>query len=339
MKRLKRFALLGLLLLLVCLSGFLMANGKHPAGEQPVNRVIRIGVLRVPNDVTTARQTGLLKKTFEKRGYRAQFVTFDSGVDANKALMSNSIDVATMGDTNAVVAMAAHLPAKLVWVNDVIGSNEQLVVQKSSGIHHWQDLKGKKIATPFASTSHYSLMMLLKKHHLLGKVDLVDMQTEEIVAAWHRGDIDGAYTWEPSLSNLNQRVKLADSQNLARQGRLTANVTLASNRFIKQHPQVLRAFVNCLARIHDDYRHDPQMVYRSTAANLKLSPQATKKQIGTARWVPSRQMAAFTDTTFTKQFYAACQFMCDQQTLNSTPSYADCCRFVTSEFMPREGLS
>lgn len=175
MRNLKRLALLGLLVLLVCVSGFSMATGKHAKSGQPPKQVIRIGILRVPNDVTTARQTGMLKQTFQKQGVSARFVTFDSGVDANKALMSNSIDVATMGDTNAVVAMAAHLPAKLVWVNDVIGSNEQLVVKGSSKISHWQDLKGKKIATPFASTAHYSLMMLLKRHHLLGKVDLVDM--------------------------------------------------------------------------------------------------------------------------------------------------------------------
>lgn len=159
------------------------------------------------------------------------------------------------------------------------------------------------------------------------------------MAAWHRGDIDGAYTWEPSLSNLNNRIKLADSAGLAKQGRLTANVTLATNRFIKQHPKVLRAFVNCLGQTHDTYRADPNGVYHSTAASLKLTPQETRKQIGSAKWVPSRRIANFTDTTFTKQFYAACQFMCDQQTLNSHPTYQDCCRFLTSEFMSREEAS
>jgi taurine transport system substrate-binding protein len=244
MKKIKKLEIFILLLLLVCLSGFSIANHHRQSPKQSTEKIIRIGVLRVPNDVTAARQMGILHQQFDKRGVRCEFITFDSGVDANKALMSNSIDVATMGDTNAVVAMAAQIPAKLIWVNDVIGSNEQLVVRKNRQIHHWQDLVGKKIATPFASTSHYSLMMLLKKHHLIGKVDLIDMQTEEIVAAWNRGDIDGAYTWEPSLSNLAGQKKLIDSQKMAKDGHLTANVTLATDRFINSQPQALQCFVD-----------------------------------------------------------------------------------------------
>lgn len=332
MEKIKQLLLFSLLLLMICVSGFSVSKSKDDQSNH-FEKVIRVGILRTPNDVNAAKQMGMIKKSIGKMGYRARFITFDSGVDANKALMSNSIDVATMGDTNAIVAMAAHLPAKMVWVNDVIGSNEQLVLRRSLAIHHWKDLAGKKIATPFASTSHYSLMMLLKKHHLLGKVTLVDMQTEEIVAAWNRGDIDGAYTWEPSLSNLVNRTKLMDSEELSRQGYLTANVTLATNQFIKKHPTILRAFIACLSKVHDNYHHNPKTIYKSTANALGLTAKETKKQIGTATWVPSDKMKHFTNQIFRKQFFSACQFMCNQQLLNSQPTYEECCQFITSRFM------
>ena len=64
-------------------------------------------------------------------------------------------------------------------------------------------LIGKKIATPFASTAHYSLLNALKLNGISEKdVELLDMQPADIYAAWQRGDIDAAYVWEPTLANL-----------------------------------------------------------------------------------------------------------------------------------------
>lgn len=296
-------------------------------------KTLRIGILRVPNDVAAARQMGTLKQTAAKYGYKIQYITFDSGVDANKALLSGGVDMATMGHTNAVVAMSAKIPAKLVWINDVIGSNERLVVKNSAGIHSWNDLKGKRIATPFASTSHYSLMMSLKAHHLLGKVQLLDMQTTEIVAAWRRGDIDGTYTWEPSLSNLTNSHTLIDSTTLADEGHLTANVTLASNAFIQQHPKVLRAVLHTLGQAHDLYHSEPQKIYQSTAGNIGLSTAEAKTQIGTSKWIPAQQMGTFTHHVFQQQFYNTCAFMWHQQTLSNAPSMAECRKFCDWRLM------
>ncbi|WHM89946.1 hypothetical protein [Lacticaseibacillus rhamnosus] len=49
---------------------------------------IKIGVLRVPNDVAVARQRHLLQKACQAKGLTVQFIAFDSGVDANKALIA-----------------------------------------------------------------------------------------------------------------------------------------------------------------------------------------------------------------------------------------------------------
>jgi ABC-type taurine transport system, periplasmic component len=106
---------------------------------------VRIGILQVPNDVSVARQRGYLDKYFASKNLKAQYIIFDSGVDANKALISGDIDFATMGDTNAVVAKSSGIDAKLVWVNDILGNNEGLVVRNNSGINSIQDLKGKKL--------------------------------------------------------------------------------------------------------------------------------------------------------------------------------------------------
>lgn len=297
------------------------------------SRVVRIGILRVPNDVAVARQMKTLEKACEHAGYKVKYITFDSGVDANKALLSNSVDLATMGDTNAVVAMAAAIPAKLVWVNDVIGSNEALVVKKNLGIRRPQDLRGLKIATPFASTSHYSLMMYLQQQHLTDQVTLVDMQTPEIVAAWQRGDIDGAYTWQPSLDSLHSSTTLVSSDQLAEQGALTANVTLATDKFVQQHAGLLRQILTVLGSAHTLYLQQPQQVYQLTAQQMEITPTGAKRQIGNSVWLPTEQLVKFMNTDFATQFYQTSRFMYQRQTLNSRPDQQQIQQFIDTKFI------
>ncbi len=56
-----------------------------------------------------------------------------------------------------------------------------------------EDLIGKRIAVPFISTTHYSLLSALKHWGIKpGQVQIINLQPPAIIAAWQRGDIDGA---------------------------------------------------------------------------------------------------------------------------------------------------
>jgi taurine transport system substrate-binding protein len=328
----KYFKPLQALLFLCCC---LVLTGCSSSNTKPTT--IKIGVLRVPNDVAVAQERKMLQAKCRHYGMKVQFITFDSGVDANKALLSNSVQLATMGHTNAVVAMAARIPVKLVWINDIIGSNEALTVRRKAHITNWDSFKGKSIATPFASTSHYSLMMLLKHHHLTGKVRVLDMQTPEIVAAWQRGDIDGAYTWEPSLSALTDGKVMINSRSMAQRGYLTANVTLATNSFINAHPNILRTILSCLNKVHLQFENDPQELYLDAAKSLSMPTSVIKKQIGTSQWLNTHQQEAFISHTFRTQFFNTAQFMWQQQTLSRPISRKDWAQFVTVRFLNSGG--
>ncbi len=54
-----------------------------------------------------------------------------------------------------------------------------------------QDLIGKKVAVPFVSTGHYSLLAALKSWNIdPSKVQILNLAPPAIIAAWKRGDID-----------------------------------------------------------------------------------------------------------------------------------------------------
>jgi len=327
------------LTILFCLVFVLTGCSKQKDDPKKVS-VVRIGILQVPNDMAAARQLNYLKSYFSKKHITTKYIIFDSGVDANKALISGDIDFATMGDTNGVVAMSSKIDAKLIWVNDVLGSNEGLVVRNGSGIKDFKDLAGQKIATPFASTSHYSLMMTLKKHHLLNKVTLLDMETQDIVAAWNRGDISAAYTWQPTLTPMLKNGHfLINSEDLRNQNRITANITLVRGGFERSHSDLVKGLLEQLNRTHQEMQTEPKVIINAASKQNDLSYNEAKAQIGTAEWLTAKQMKnqKFLTKTFQEQLYITGKFMADQQTIDHAPTKKEIKAFVATKYVEELG--
>jgi taurine transport system substrate-binding protein len=92
---------------------------------------------------------------------------------------------------------------QVIWILDDIGNAEQLIVRDGSGINSLADLKGKKVATPFVSTSHSQLVAALQTANVNPKeVQILNMRPPEAAAAWERGDIDATFIWDPVLSKV-----------------------------------------------------------------------------------------------------------------------------------------
>ncbi|MDX7421526.1 ABC transporter substrate-binding protein, partial [Klebsiella pneumoniae] len=82
------------------------------------------------------------------------------------------------------------LPIEVFLLASQLGNSEALVVKKN--ITKPEDLIGKRIAVPFISTTHYSLLAALKHWGIKpGQVQIINLQPPAIIAAWQRGDIDG----------------------------------------------------------------------------------------------------------------------------------------------------
>ena len=101
--------------------------------------------------------------------------------------------------------LSQQIPYEVVALSDNIGPAEDLVVRTAAGIKTPADLKGKRVAVPFGSTSHFRLLGLLKETGLTQKdVTVLDLKPDAAVAAWIRGDIDAAYSWNPARSKMRE---------------------------------------------------------------------------------------------------------------------------------------
>ncbi|SDY73357.1 taurine transport system substrate-binding protein [Proteiniborus ethanoligenes] len=292
MKALALIMLSGVLVLsLIGCGNNLNVSGQAKGPNTSLPKQINFGILRVPNDETIAISQKIFDKYFTEKGIKCNFIVFDSGVEANKAFASGSIDFASMGHTNAVVALATGLDVELIWIHEVLGEIEALAVKKSSNINSIEDLAGKKIATPFASTSHYSLLNALKNAGIEDQVELLDMQTVDIVAAWERGDIEAAYTWQPSLGKILKDGKvIINSEEMANQGYVTANTKLVRKKFAEQYPDLVASFIACLAEGSKIYRENPNEGASFVAKELQIETQDALEQMQGAIWLSPEEL-------------------------------------------------
>ena len=139
-----------------------------------------------------------------------------------------------------------NIPYKVQWIHDVIGAAESLIVKNDAGVTDIAGLAGKKVGTPFGSTSHYSLLAALELNGVdPTSVKIIDLQPPDILAAWQRGDIDGAYVWNPTLADLKKDgTVLITSAELAKQGKLTADLAAVTNAFAEQYPDAVQTWVD-----------------------------------------------------------------------------------------------
>lgn len=285
--------------IMLFIAAFVAILGLSACGNSE-EKVVRLGLLRVPNDAMLAKQMGLFEDAFGELGYEIEYYYFDSGVDANKAIVSGDIDFATMGNINSIVALGNELDAELVWIHETLGSVEALAVRDDAGIETAEDLAGKTIATTFASTAHYVLLNVLKEAGVEDEVELLNMNTSSIVAAWSRGDIDAAYTWQPSLGLLldDGGSVLVSSADMIERGYMTANVELARKSFAEKNPELVQAYISCMAEAYDYFMDNHEDAVSKLAVELDLSIEEIELQTSGSIWTSLEEMqsVAFNDS-------------------------------------------
>lgn len=136
-----------------------------------------------------------------------------------------------------------------------------------------EDLIGKRIAVPFISTTHYSLLAALKHWGIKpGQVEIINLQPPAIIAAWQRGDIDGAYVWAPAVNALEKDGNvLTDSGKVGEWGSPTLDVWVVRKDFAEKHPEVVKAFAKSAIDAQQPYIANPEAWLQQPDNISKLS--------------------------------------------------------------------
>ncbi|MEN4972933.1 taurine ABC transporter substrate-binding protein [Pantoea eucalypti] len=207
----------------------------------------------------------------KESGASVDWRKFDSGAGVLRALASGDVQIGNIGSSPLAVAAAQKLPIEAFLLASQLGNSEALVVKKN--ITTPNDLIGKRIAVPFISTTHYSLLAALKHWGIKpSQVQLVNLQPPAIIAAWQRGDIDGAYVWAPAVNELEKQGKvLTDSAAVGSWGSPTLDVWVVRKDFAEQHPEIVTAFARSALDAQQAYLNSPDSWLKQPDNLSKLS--------------------------------------------------------------------
>lgn len=200
-------------------------------------------------------------------GYKINWRQFGGGGDVIRAMASGDVQLGEVGSTGIATAISQGMDVELFWILEDIAAAEALVARNGSGVNSIADLKGKKIGTPFVSTSHFQLLYAMQKAGLKASdAQVLNMRPPEIAAAWARGDIDAAFIWDPVLSNIKKTGKaLKTSGDICKQGACTFDGLIVTRKFAKENPDFMLALVKALAKADNDYRSNPKAWTGDTA--------------------------------------------------------------------------
>ena len=239
--------------LLAAASSLAIVASFGAASSQAADVTVNIGYQPIVEPSRVPQADGTYEKVM---GARINWQKFDGGADVIAALASGSVDIGYVGSSPLAAGASRELPFETIFVVGLIDEAEALAAR---GVGKPEDLAGKKIATPFVSTAHYSLLTALKHWNIDPKsVQILNLRPPEIAAAWERGDIDGAYVWDPVLSRIKKNAKLlADSGDVAKWGGPTFDAWIVSRKFAEQHPDVVTGFVKVTGDAYASYRAAP----------------------------------------------------------------------------------
>jgi taurine transport system substrate-binding protein len=264
------------------------------SGQQADKPTIRIGYQTFPSGDLIVKNNRWLEDGLPN--YNIKWTKFDSGADVNTAFIAKELDFGALGSSPVARGLSAplNIPYKVAFVLDVAGDNEALVARNGSGVDSIPQLRGKRVATPFASTAHYSLLAALSQNGLSANdVQLVDLQPQAILAAWDRGDIDAAYTWLPTLDQLRRTGKdLITSRQLAKDGKPTLDLGAVSQEFAEAHPDVVDIWRQQEARALTVIHDDPAAAAKAIAAQIGLSPDDVAGQLKQGVYLTPGQVAS-----------------------------------------------
>jgi len=318
-----------------------LAIGLLPLGASAQTKEVTIAYQQIAGPLVVAIANGSVEKA---TGYKVNWRQFESGAKVATAMASGDVQIGVIGSSPLAAAVSRGLDLQLFWILDDINEAEALVVRNGSGIVKPADLKGKKLGVPFVSTTHFHTMFALETWGIKpSELQILNMQPNQIAAAWQRGDIDAAFVWDPALARIKQTGKvLITSGELSKKGKATFDGIAANRAWAEANADFMAKLVKVIADADASYRTNPaawgaDSVAAKTVASkiggepkeiaeaLKLYAYPSAEQQASAAWLGGGK-----DGGAARALKATADFLLEQKRIDAVA--ADYSRYVTPKY-------
>ena len=225
-------------------------------------------------------------------GTTVNWIEVNSGAEINTGMAAGGIDMGVgMGSVPAAAGIAQGIPFQVIAVMDNIGPAEEMTVRKAANIRTPADFKGKKVATPFGSTSHFRLLGFLRTNGLSERdVTVLDLRGDAMMAAWTRGDIDAGYIWSPQKSRMlesgGEVFRTYDKLEAA--GYVIADLFTSRTQFNVDYPEMPAALLMAYDQALAMYTSDPGAAAALVGKYAGVSQEVAKADMAEFDFIPLR---------------------------------------------------
>ncbi len=310
-------------------------------GARAASSVVNVGFFTETKPTMIAKGEGWFEQGI---GAKINWTEYGSGAEINTAIVAGGCDIGlATGSVATAAAMAQKLPLQLVGMVDNIGAAEEMTVRASEGIKAPADFKGKKVATPFGSTSHFRLLGFLKVNGLSeADVTVLDMKPAAIVAAWTRKDIDAAYVWAPAKSKLlaDGGAVFPTAAMLDKAGYVIADLIVVRSGFAKDEAEAVVGFLKEYGRALDMWRQKPEAAAAIVAKQAGVAPEVAMTDMKEYDFVPLQEQLSpeWLGTPgkpgkFTEVLKHTADFLVQQRSIRSAPGLGAFQNATDTEFL------
>ena len=242
-------------------------------------KTLRIGYF--PNITHAQAVIGLNDGDFQKvlgNNVTVETVKFNAGPSAIESLLADRIDATYIGPNPAINGYLLTDGKDLRVISGASSGGASFVVRNDSGIETVNDLGGKKFASPqLGNTQDVALRKYLidNGYNTIengGNVTVLPIANADILTAFLKKEIDGAWVPEPWATRLVQEAGgkvLVDEKSLWPDGKfVTANLIVRTD-YLEKNPDVIKK----LLEAHVD---ETLKINNDTAAAKEFNTQLKK---------------------------------------------------------------
>ncbi|GAA2423754.1 ABC transporter substrate-binding protein [Streptomyces mauvecolor] len=233
---------------------------------------------------TLLRSLGYFERELAARGkqdgttYKVKWQDYATGAPITAQMTAGKIDIGSMGDfpllINAARGKELKQPTKLVSVTgyNLRGGLNTVVVAPSSALKSLSDLRGKKVSTSVGSAADGTLVRALQRAGIdpgqgIGKLNQQPSVGASALAAGSVDALSQFVAWPGQLAFQGQAKALYDGAEL---NLPTFHGVTVREKFAKDHPGVLDAFLAAQRRATDYLRTKPVAAAESVAKETGL---------------------------------------------------------------------
>lgn len=253
-------------------------------------KVVTVGYLNLVNAQLVTKSLGLIQK--EMPGVEIKYTKVGGGGDMLRAIAGKQIDFGGLGNPPTAIGVTRGLPIQGIMVLNMLDYVEAMAVRTSANIKAFKDLKGKTIAAPFGSTTHYLLLNALNDEGIdPASMKILDLRPNDIALAWSRGDIDAAWFWEPALGKVTKDDGhiFMTSGIMASRGYPTWDVGIVMNEFAEKYPDYVEKFLKAECAGIDYWINNPAETASIIAEELELSIEDATRMMKGTEMVPCKK--------------------------------------------------